>query len=593
MASTSPAPRTDPALFVDEQEAAARLALHSLGPGVVAFLFEEQVIPVYSHEGRPVVLAADLRRIERLLQQDRDRGAGDGLPGLELEGIPLGGGGVLEVPGSRPAEPKRTETAVLSPAIANLSRFGFDGASSEGRKVDYLCDTRIAGASDTLRTSVESQLARIDRAGTIEDAPAAQGTKFFGNKRRLAAFLVESLSYEAADGVPVLDLMTGSGAAAAAFSQHWRTWASDAQRSSIALAQIQGAGFSEGAAAELLPRLLAEAQTNSDRLTALVGPFVEAEARAFATRSWAEAAESYSDLVDAFPTLANRKAVGGWDPVEQVEQRRQDPSRTPYCLFLAYFANTYFGVRQALEIDNIRYGIEGLEDGTKRTWALGALIAAVGDLSTGFGGHFAQPRPPPRELSANQLKDLMSRRRLSIADEFDMRLRRLGRESERSERQVLPLPGPWAKTLEAFEEVAGGGEAIVYFDPPYRRDEYSRYYHALETLVEYGYPSAMGSGLIPDKKLGERFSSEFFSRSTETLVHTLAEIIGSVLRRGWVCCWSYSNQAAVSPARVIEEVLRDGEAQVHSFAAPHQHRGHGRSPSLRTVMEYLIAFHPR
>ena len=49
--------------------------------------------------------------------------------------------------------------------------------------------------------------------------------------------------------------------------------------------------------------------------------------------------------------------------------------------------------------------------------------------------------------------------------------------------------------------------------PRIKEKKYSRYYHLLETLVRYDYPESEGKGHISSKKAGERFSSEFFSKT--------------------------------------------------------------------------------
>ena len=44
------------------------------------------------------------------------------------------------------------------------------------------------------------------------------------------------------------------------------------------------------------------------------------------------------------------------------------------------------------------------------------------------------------------------------------------------------------------------GQAVVYADPPYSKEHYSRYYHVLETLERYDYPEATGVGRYrPDR----------------------------------------------------------------------------------------------
>jgi adenine-specific DNA-methyltransferase len=581
-------------MFVDEGEARRRLGGGTLGEAGTDFVIDRGILAPYELDGARAVLRTDLEEIERL-QADFAEKTDVHLPGLTPDRLPLGPGAALELPPPG-VELERSEALVFSPAVANLvTAAGAAGAAADSDPVPYLCETQIRGRSCAAEYFLEEQRARIAGAEALEGAAISRGTKFFGTKRRLTAFLVEALASRAVPDTPILDLMTGSGAAASALSQQWQTWASDSQRFSTILARVQGAGFSERRAAAALPQITAAAQANAALLTENVGAFVEEEDRIFLMRSWEETRVAYSRLIDSFPTLRNELSTSGWNPLLEVDRRRAASDLSPYCLFLSYFANSYFGIRQAIEIDSIRYGIEKIpaEQETERTWAFGALIAAVSDLSTGFGGHFAQPRSHPGELSAKQLNNMLWRRRLSVADEFDMRLRLLGRESEGRTSEISILEGPWQNALSAFEREIGPDRAIVYFDPPYRREEYSRYYHALETLVDYSYPTAVGSGMVPDKARGDRFRSEFFSRSQGKLSDVLAGVVCEVLERGWTCCWSYSNKGAVQPAQVIEELARRRSVTVRSFAAPHQHRGHGRNSGLREVIEYLIVVAPK
>jgi adenine-specific DNA-methyltransferase len=590
MVHISAAKRTsETGLFLDAAEVAGRLGLRK---GAAEFLLRHQVIPTYQLDGREVVLRQDLWRVMNPRGQVQSPPIGH-LPGLAPESLSVGENLLLELP-QRVVSGEPWEESVFSPAIANLIDARLSRAGSEEMSDHrYFCGTTLRGPSPQLDAVLRAQLDRILLAQSLEDAPIARGTKYFGTKRRLAPFLVEAVRAHAGPDTAILDLMTGSGAASAALSQHWQTWASDAQEFSGILARVQGAGFSEREAAAALSRIAERTQENASQLTARVESFVAEEARIFAMRSNEEARSAYARLMDAFPTLGNQGVGPSWNPRQEVDDRRHKPDLFPYCLFLAYFANTYFGIRQAIEIDSIRWGISGLPDGSAKTWALGALIAAVSDLNTGFGGHFAQPRSHPRELSHRQLMDLMSRRRLSVSDEFHGRLMLLGRESESQTAEICVLPGPWQTALDAFSTEAAGRSVIVYFDPPYRREEYSRYYHALETLVAYGYPSVTGSGLVPDKKLGERFSSEFFSRSETTLIEVITRVIRQIVSRGWTCCWSYSDQAAVPPAKVIEVLLAEKDLEISSFGAPYRHRGHGRSAQLRPVTEYLIVVKPK
>lgn len=133
----------------------------------------------------------------------------------------------------------------------------------------------------------------------------------------------------------------------------------------------------------------------------------------------------------------------------------------------------------------------------------------------------------------------------------------------------------------------------VYLDAPYTRDEYSRYYHVLETLVRYGYPASIGRGRVPVK--GEdRFSSDLFTRDASRMAERLAQIICAILRRGWLCAWSYADSGLAPIALVIDKVEQSmgGTCSIHSYSVPYNHHSQGRRPHKR-VTEYLLLFTPR
>ena len=51
--------------------------------------------------------------------------------------------------------------------------------------------------------------------------------------------------------------------------------------------------------------------------------------------------------------------------------------------------------------------------------------------------------------------------------------------------------------------------SLVYLDPPYSTENYSRYYHIAETLVNYDYPECRFKGCYRD----DRFKSSFCRKS--------------------------------------------------------------------------------
>jgi adenine-specific DNA methylase len=177
----------------------------------------------------------------------------------------------------------------------------------------------------------------------------------------------------------------------------------------------------------------------------------------------------------------------------------------PFRLVLGRYANHYFGIAQAAEIDSIRAAIDSLRDVTdvEREVCLAALLVAAVVCTT--GPHFAQPR---QALSLRGFKEIMERRSRSVLWEFELAIRRLPNRHSRTRpfRRVTNVD--WLDAVEQFDmDIGGSRPAAVYFDPPYSKLQYSRYYHVLNVLIAYDYPSVSGKGRYPP--LAHRFSSRF------------------------------------------------------------------------------------
>jgi adenine-specific DNA-methyltransferase len=93
--------------------------------------------------------------------------------------------------------------------------------------------------------------------------------------------------------------------------------------------------------------------------------------------------------------------------------------------------------------------------------------------------------------------------------------------------------------------------AIVYADPPYSKDHYSRYYHVLETLVKYDYPQASGAGRYRPDRFATPFSlKRQVQRAFDSLFARIAE-------RDWSLVLSYPSNGLVP------------EADLHALVAAH------------------------
>jgi len=240
--------------------------------------------------------------------------------------------------------------------------------------------------------------------------------------------------------------------------------------------------------------------------------------------------------------------------------------------FQTHYADTYFSPRQCAEIDDLRYAVEVLdvEDRYAADLAMAALISSM-CYAQSTPGHFAQFMPKNH-------KRIVPLRAISIVEAFRERFRfwpipNAGRRHE-------VLAEDWRVVFAAgFAEEA----RVVYIDPPYNTEQYSRFYHVLETLVRYDNPSLSCKARYRD----DRFKSNFSYRSQ------VEEEFAELFRRCAESCGadivlSYSSTGLLDVeqfARLCCPYYRLQE--VERISHPHSTQGKGTKSG---VMELIIIF---
>jgi adenine-specific DNA-methyltransferase len=151
------------------------------------------------------------------------------------------------------------------------------------------------------------------------------------------------------------------------------------------------------------------------------------------------------------------------------------------------FAGTYFSLEQALRLERLRTAVQDLEaSGDLSAWgqsaALTALCASASQAVFSAGKHFAQPH----RTSAGKSLDFHAKRALAdrsvdveaafIAAAAHVDRTARPRHEEHHAYQGL-VEDVTVKNLQRW------GITSVYADPPYTAQQYSRFYHVLETLV--------------------------------------------------------------------------------------------------------------
>jgi len=284
----------------------------------------------------------------------------------------------------------------------------------------------------------------------------------------------------------LLDAFAGMGAVAEAHAGRRRVWTNDVQQFAYLASKC--------------------------RFTAQAGPPKAATFRAAVRRFYDENMTRLQDQ-NAAAWFDARKLLQADDFEEfgtrfrAIEEARRHHKDAYGCFFRTY-GNAYFSLTQAAEIDSIRYALDtlrgqGVVTVVEFDWALLALgHAALRVANT--TGHFAQFLTPS-EKNVGRVIQQFGRSVFSEWMNSIETMKPIGsskwREANRATRSDS------ATLLRGIPK--GSGLGVVYCDPPYTDDQYSRFYHVWETLVLYDYPEIIGQG----RYRPGRFTTDFSLRS--------------------------------------------------------------------------------
>jgi adenine-specific DNA methylase len=152
---------------------------------------------------------------------------------------------------------------------------------------------------------------------------------------------------------------------------------------------------------------------------------------------------------------------------------------SPSSLVARYFGGVYFSYSQACQLDALLEAAANLPESQKDTF-LAAILSTASEIVNTIGKQFAQPIRP-RSASGEpkpHLFELVSRDRLAdVMGVYKSWLQRYA-AIEKTGKSHEALRQDYREALKAIK----GRVRIVYADPPYTRDHYSRYYHVLETI---------------------------------------------------------------------------------------------------------------
>lgn len=249
----------------------------------------------------------------------------------------------------------------------------------------------------------------------------------------------------------------------------------------------------------------------------------------------------------------------------ELEAAYQAGLQTPG-FFTVNYADTYFSAAQCRALDSLRRAIEPLPE-PRRSVYLAALLCAMGRCQS-TTGHFAQflPGANPRvaALRALDLWDVF----ISCCSLFSVVKAGVG--------LAFCLPTDELLLRPEMEQVD-----CFYLDPPYTTDQYSRFYHILETAVLMDQPALSGKGRYRNGRFRSDFCYKDRAEAAFTRVMARASSFGAPL------VISYSRRAVLPPERVMEIGRKFYRCSVlQELPYVHSTQGKGRVP----VSEVILSF---
>lgn len=238
-----------------------------------------------------------------------------------------------------------------------------------------------------------------------------------------------------------------------------------------------------------------------------------------------------------------------------------------YSFFYNNYTDTYFSEMQCLDIDSIRYSIE-LSDNNKKYLYLTLLMYSMCKCQS-TPGHFAQ------YMDKNH-KRIIPLRKLSIKDNFYNKLKDFNN-------YVISKYSNYCFNLDynlLLEKEIIKKVKCFYLDSPYTNDQYSRFYHILETVCKYDNPILEYKA----KYRNDRYQSLFCYK--KTVNNEFEKIINFCKNNNSNLVISYSNKGVLDINELVSissNIYKNIEIDEINFN--HSSQGNGNI----NIKEYVIS----
>lgn len=266
--------------------------------------------------------------------------------------------------------------------------------------------------------------------------------------------------------------------------------------------------------------------------------------------------EYYSSVVAK--TFLNSKSI----PTKEKAHKELDKDyfynlkKGEWSFFYDIYSDTYFSPDQCKQIDSLRYSIEKNKNDSYFIYLTCLMSSMCKAQST--PGHFAQflKKESPR---------VQPLRRLSIYELFFEKL------NDFSSLVVSPFDNEVYNLdyKDLFKQNRLEGVSCIYLDSPYTFDQYSRFYHILETVCLYDHPATE----FKAKYRNDRKQSNFCYKSK--VLTEFENIIRFSSKNKSSLIISYSNHGVASVDSILS-IAKKYYNNINIYWKPYNHSSQGQ-----------------
>lgn len=391
-----------------------------------------------------------------------------------------------------------------------------------------------------------------------------------GSKKNLLGFIHDTLETYLNNDDVIFDIFSGTGSVAYSYKRNYSVYANDAE---IYAATVARAILGEPIYPDECSVIKNQYKDIFNKKQKIYGTLRETETHLLNI----ECIKDLIELYESIPTV--------WTTDKKYMENDK------YSLFFKYYSGSYFGINQACDIDIIREIID--LNPKYQDVLLASLFFAMKESVFSKDGHMAQPL----DITKNQAKLIKVRKR-NILDLFIEKL------DDFTIGNLVYNPDNTTKVFNCnFEDILEKREIIdevtvIYADPPYTDMQYSRYYHLLNTLVEYNYPEVTRNknGFTKGLYLENRFQSQLSKKST--CLNSMKKLIEFSKKYNKCLVISFAYPKDIERQKTdryvmdIDDLINAciliyGEAKVKVHKINYKHSNNRNSESKK-VFEYLI-----